>query len=131
MGKRELLIILAFLVAGAGVYQLTVVRRDTDRSFSLATAWDNLRPRSRRERATAVVTRSGVIPAPVGVTELKVAGLTTVFLIGENRTDVGYDIAIEATARDDEAARAMAHSAEVVIDQAGSALAVTIRSSQS
>jgi len=130
MGKRELLIILAFVLVGGGIYQLTVVHRDTDRPFSFATALENLRPGARRDRATATVSRSGRIPAPPGVTEIRVAGLTTVVLVGEDRPDVAYEVAIEANGRDVDAARKIAQSTDVITDQAGSALGLNVRSLQ-
>jgi hypothetical protein len=131
MGKRELFLVLAFVVAGAGVYQLTVPRRPTDKPFSFAAAIDHLRPGSRRDRSTATATRSGRIPVPAGVEEVRIAGLTTLWVVGEERSDIQYELTVQASARDEPVAKSIADSVTLVTESVGTTLAVAARSSES
>jgi hypothetical protein len=126
MGKRELLLVLAFALIGTGVYQLTVVRRQTDRQFSLRTAIESLRP-GRRDRATASVHRTGALPVDAGVTELKLAGFSTVVLTGEDRADVAYDVTFESNGADEAAARGATDQASIVSERLGAVFVVTTR----
>jgi hypothetical protein len=130
MGKRELVIILAFVLVGAVAYQLTAPPpKPGERSFSLSRIFSNIRDHVRSSAASATITRTGTIALREGITELRLTGLRVVPLTitGEPRSDIAYELWVRSDGPDEATAHDWAGRATVVDDDLGLAqsLAVT------
>jgi hypothetical protein len=128
MGKRELFIALAFIAAGVVAYQLTAPPPSPDvEGFSLSRLWNNARRGLRGNAAQATLTKTGSLPVAAGLTELRVEGVTRqVRLIGESRQDIAYELTIESTGSDKEAALGYARQVTVKTDDLGAALTLRV-----
>jgi hypothetical protein len=129
MGKRELLIVAAFVALGVVAWRWTAPPAPADsRPFSvdtLAEIWQNRnRP---RPAGRAVVTTRGSLPLSPNVTELRLSNLSAVVVTGAERADVAWALDAEATGPTDEAARALAETLTLRHDDMGSVLAVSVR----
>jgi hypothetical protein len=130
MGKRELIIVVAFVAAGAIAYQLTAPPpKAGERSFSLSTLLSGLRRQVRSNAATATVTRTGTVALRPGVTELRLTASRSVPLTvtGERRDDIGYDLWVESSGPDQATALDWAGRAQVADDDLGFAQALAVR----
>jgi hypothetical protein len=127
MGKRELLIIGAFLIVGACAYYLTApAPKPGERSFSISEIFGNIKREISAHSATAKVTRTDTIAVPPTITELRVSTgrAVGVTIIGEERTDIGYEMPIESSGPDEATALAWANKVKVTTDDLGTALGV-------
>jgi len=126
MGKRELLIILAFVVLGAAAYQLTAPP-DTNRPrrFSLSNVLSNMRREIRGNPASATVTVTGSAPAK-GLTELRVANAQFMAITGEAREDIAWEMVVESNGPDEATAEALAKRTILKQDDLGSALGLRV-----
>ena len=124
MGKRELLLIAAFLVAGAIVYQVTAPPPAAgERSFSPSQILEHIRRGIRGNRASAEVTTRSKHPIEAGVTELRLALRSgDVTITGEDRTDIDAEFRVHSTGYDDAEAQRLATESALSIDRAGSRL---------
>lgn len=125
MGKRELLIILAFAAIGAVVYQLSAPPTAPGaRGFS----WTNLVGSMRRgvaaNAATAKHERHDTIELSSATLELRVSGIGAVTIVGEARADIGYSMTTEAFGPDAAVAAAAAERAGLRVEDLGSVMAV-------
>ena len=129
MGKRELIIVIAFVVVGAVAYQLTAPDpKPGERSFSLSRIFSNIRNEIREHSAKASVDLAGTIAVESGIKELRVSTPRNVPLtvIGERRKDVGYELPVESTGPDPEAAKAYAERVKLREDPLGPVLSLTL-----
>ena len=125
MGKRELLIITAFLVIGVVAYQVGAApSADGRRRFTLATLLDHFREETTGRRASATVTTDGAVPLPPHVTEARISGVSHVTVRGEGREDIGYSLAVEASGPDETTARQNGSRTTLVRDEIGTVLAL-------
>ncbi len=86
MGKRELLLIVAFVIVGAVVYQVTAPPpAPGERSFSLGRVIESIRREVRGNRASAEKTTTSTHPLDAGVTELRVVARGEITVTGEER----------------------------------------------
>lgn len=124
MGKRELLLIAAFLIAGAIVYQVTAPPpAPGERSFSPGQLIEHIRRGVRGNRASADVTARSTHPVEAGVSELRLApGLTGITITGEDRADIDAEFRVRSNGYDDAEAQRLARESVVNIDRAGSRL---------
>ena len=129
MGKRELLIIIAFAVLAAIGYRLTAPPPEgPSRGFSLDTLAENWRNRNTPGgRGHATVTSAGRIAVPADIAELRLADLASVHVVGEGRDDIEWTLTVEATGPDDEAARRLGEGTSVRHDDLGRVMSVTVR----
>jgi hypothetical protein len=129
MGKRELLIIAAFVALGAVAWQLTAPpAADSRRRFSvdtLAEIWGNRN--TPRPAGHATVTTRGTIPVTTDVTELRLSNLFAVVVEGADRRDVAWTLEAEANGLNDGEARQIAERIVVQHDDMGPVLAVSVR----
>src|SRR5262245_50962791 len=106
MGKRELLIIAAFVVMGIVAYQISAApATDGRRRFSLATLMDRFREETSGRRASATVTTEGTVPLDPAVTEARISSVARVTVRGEARQDIGYTLLVESYGPDEGTAR--------------------------
>jgi hypothetical protein len=130
MGKRELFIVIAFVAAGALAYHLTAPPpKAGERGFSLSSLLSGIRRQVRSNAATATVSRAGTVALRPGVTELRLTASRSVPLTvtGEQRDDIGYDLAVESSGPDQATALDWAGRARVTDDDLGFAQALAVR----
>src|SRR5690242_2847991 len=108
MGKRELLLIAAFVVVGAIVYQFTAPPpAEGERSFQPGQLIEHVRRAIAGNRASAeLVTRSSY-PVHADVSELRFDQLRSASLtvIGEARSDIDAELHVHSNAFDDQEAQ--------------------------
>jgi len=86
MGKREVLIVVAFVAAGAVAMHIAAPPAKSGQGFSFARLFSNARRNVQQERANASVTLTGTFKVGPSVTELRLSGIQqTVQIIGEAR----------------------------------------------
>jgi len=128
MGKREFLIIAAFVVIGVAAYQFTAPPpTENNRGFSLGRFVDSIRREVRGNNAQATITRRDQIEAPATLDELRIIGVTgQVTVTGEDRADIAYELQIGSSGPDTPTALQYAEKTVVKRDQLGPTLAIRI-----
>lgn len=128
MGKRELLLILGFIVLGAVVYQATAPpSAPGERGFSLSRIFDHLRREMRSNSASAGLVNSATHDVAPEITELRIGrrnGPLTV--TGEDRDTVASELSVRSTGSDDAEARKLAGETVVQYERTGSILFVRV-----
>jgi DUF4097 and DUF4098 domain-containing protein YvlB len=129
MGKRELLIIAAFVVTGVVAWQLTAPPpAEGTRGFSLDTLAEFWRNRNGdRGGHRQSVTTSGVVPANDGLSEIRLASMYAVEVTGSDRDDITWTMVAEGMGPTEDAARASAERVTLDTDAMGSVLALSVR----
>jgi hypothetical protein len=128
MGKRELLIVAAFVIIGAVAYHVTApAPRPGERGFSLTALREAWRSRGRGPRARAKVTTNGVAALASTVNEISVSGVSTVIVTAEARQDVAWGLDVESPGPDDATATRLAEAVTLRHDDLGDVMAVTVR----
>lgn len=125
MGRRELLIALGFVAAGVVAYQLTAPASPA-RRFSFGEAVAEFRREVRGNPGRGSVTHTGTIPALRAMTEVRLAAVGTLSLVGEDRADVAYELTVHSSGPDDAAAVAAAEGTTVSHDTFGHVLALRV-----
>jgi hypothetical protein len=121
MGKRELLLIAAFVILGAIVYQFTAPPpAPGERSFSPGRIIESLRREIRGNRASAETTSTSVHPVDSGVSELRVMRSGELTITGENREDIGAHLWVQSNGYDEAEARRFVKESTLKIQPAGS-----------
>ena len=128
MGKRELFIIIAFVVVGAAVYSLTAPpAKPGEQGFSIGKIFSGIKKEISANASSAHVTATGKIPAPATLLELRVSTARSVPLtvIGEERDDIEYEMPVDSTGPDEATAKEWAGKVELKRDDLGSALGLS------
>jgi hypothetical protein len=124
MGKRELLIVAAFLAVGVAVYEWTAPRAPAGGSrFSFGRLVDQVR-RAHGGGGSGSVTRTGTLPVSPALAELRISRITHLVVVGERRGDVAYTLQVDASGSDDASAREAATRAELRSDDLGRVLSI-------
>jgi hypothetical protein len=127
MGKRELLIILGFVVAGVALYQFTAPPPTEGRGFSLGRLIDEIRADIRSDAESAEVTHTGTIAVPEHLHEIRLSSVTgRVVVTGDNRGDIEYDLRASATGPDVATATERANQTVLVEDDLGGTLGLRV-----
>jgi len=131
MGKRELLLIVAFAIVGAIVYQVTAPPpAPGERSFSPGRIIDNIRKEVRGNRSAAESVNTSTHPVESTVTELRLAvpkGLAAeLTVIGEDREDINAEIKVHSNASDDQEAERTAKATVLKVERAGTKLIASL-----
>ena len=126
MGKRELFIILGFVVVGVLAYQLTAPAATSDEGFSFSKIWQAMRREVRGNPARAEYTHTGSFEAPATLTEVRFADVSRLRVIGEARQDVGYELKVESNGPDDQHALEYAKRSVLKTDDMGGALTLRV-----
>ena len=123
MGKRELLLIAAFLIVGAVVYQATAPPAGpNERSFSLSGIIAKVRREMRGNRANAEQTRVTTHQLD-GLTEVRVTGgFAQITITGDARRDIEARFHVTSSGYDEAEARQLATETRLLVDRAGAAL---------
>jgi len=126
MGKRELFIIITFVVAGFGIYRLTAPPASEGRS-PLSGLMDDLRTEIRGNPGRAEVTHTSTIPVSDEVTELRIGRVPRgITVTGEGRTDIAYELYVSSNGPDDAEAARYADAVTVEVSDLGYALELAI-----
>jgi len=129
MGKRELLIALAFVAVGLVAYQLTAPPpKEGERGFSLSRIFSNVRREMRANSTHVVFSHRGTVPLSVSIEEVRLNPGRGVALTvtGEARSDVVYEMPVESTGPDEPTALEYAKRTTLKTDDLGSAVALRI-----
>ncbi len=127
MGKRELLIVVGFLVAGAIAYRVTTPPPEAGaRGFSLSTLVQSWHRRVNANRATASVRTSGVIPAPSSLDELRLTSISTIKVTAGADASMTWHLTIQASGPDQDAARQQARAVTLSQDSLGHVLGLSL-----
>ena len=129
MGKRELLLIVAFVVVGAIVYQLTAPPpAPGERSFAPGNIIDHVRRAMRGNRASAEVVTRSTYAVDSTVSELRFSDLRSASLIvtGEDRANIEAELLVHSNGFDDDEAQRLAKETTLRVDPAGSRLMFSV-----
>ena len=128
MGKRELLLIVGFLIVGAVVYQATAPAPDPNaKGFSFSRFVEAARREIRGNRATSEVTRTQSIALDAETSEIRVIGYVThVEIAGEARADVEATLRVHSRAYDDAEAKKYAEETVLKPDLASTRLTLEV-----
>ena len=128
MGKRELLIAIAFIAVGAVAYQLTAPPATPGQEgFSFSKLWSNARRGIRSNNTQASLTQTGTIALRPNQQELRVTGVSRgTRIMGESRTDIAYELTATSNGPDQAAAAALAGQVALKPDDLGTILALRV-----
>jgi len=129
MGKRELVLISLFVVVGIVVYQFTAPPpAPGSEGMSIGGIIQKLRREVQGNRETAAVESSKALPVPASVrlVRLNLTGNNSVTIAGSDRTDIAVEMKLTGRGYTKEEAKAAAERAELKIEHAGDAIAVTV-----
>jgi Toastrack DUF4097 len=126
MGKRELLIIVAFAAVIAVVYQITAPPAKPGEGFSFSRLFQRARQNMRGNAATAHSSDAGSIPIGPAITQLRVTGVGKTKIFGEDRRDIAYELEVESNGPDEATALQYARQTVLTKDDLGSALALKV-----
>jgi hypothetical protein len=128
MGKRELIIIAAFVVVGTLAYQFTAPPDTSTSSFSLADFFRSARREVRGDLGRGTFVHKATLPVTEGLREVRVIGLNdNIKIVGGDRTTIEYEFSVSSTGSDDAAAAALAKETELTRDEVGDALILRAR----
>jgi hypothetical protein len=129
MGKRELLLIAAFVVVGAIVYQFTAPPpAPGERSFAPGQLLEHVRRAMRGNRSSAEVTTRSTHPVDPSISELRFADMKSanITISGEARSDVEVELHVRSNGFDDAEAERLAKETVLKVDPAGIRLVLTV-----
>ena len=127
MGKRELLIIVGFVVIGVVAYQLTAPPAKEGEGFSISRIWRNTRRSVRGNAPIASHTATGTIAVGASVKQLRLMGLNRgIRITGERRADIAYELTVASSGPDEATALAWAKETRVVEDEVGEDLGLRV-----
>jgi hypothetical protein len=128
MGKRELLLIAAFVIAGAVVYQVTAPEpAPGERSFSAGQLIENVRRHLRGNRASADVTNTSTHPVDATVAELRIGERPPeLTIVGESRQDISAELRVHSNGFDDAEAQRLAKATVLKVQRDGVRIVTSI-----
>jgi hypothetical protein len=126
MGKRELLLILAFAVAGVLVYQFTAPPTPEGRGSGLGGLIQSARREIQGNRARAEHTTTTTAHLDPAVDELRVDSIAGVTLVGEDRTDLALEFTVSSTGYDEPEAQKLARATTLRLDTSGRVVSLSV-----
>ena len=129
MGKRELLLIVAFAIVGAVVYQATAPpAAPNDRGLSISGILAKVRREMRGNRASAEETRVSTLPVDRTLSEIRVVGtFAELTIAGEDRADIESKFHAKSSGFDEAEAKSLVAQTQLKVDRAGAALRLESR----
>jgi hypothetical protein len=129
MGKRELLLILAFATVGAMVYYATAPpSAPGEQGFSIARILENVRREMHGNRSSAELTTTTTIPLKPGVTEVRFETRNAPLKIsGEDRADILCELQVWSSGYDETEAKRHAGETLLKTTEAGVSLVLAIK----
>ena len=107
MGKRELGLILGFIVAGVVIWQVTAPKAEGP-GFSFGQWLSEARREIGGRKASADVTTTPSIPLDASINELRLTLSGDISIVGEDRADVAAELRVTSNGFDDAEARKLA-----------------------
>jgi hypothetical protein len=127
MGRRELLIIVGFVVVGVVIYQITAPPPTEGRGFSLGRLIDEIRADIRSDAESADYTHTGTIDVSERVHDVRISSITgRMTVTGEDRSDIEYELRVSSTGPDVATATEYAKRTALVEDDLGDTLALRV-----
>jgi hypothetical protein len=128
MGKRELLLIVGFVVFGAIVYQITAPPpREGEQGFSLSRMMDTIRREVRGNRASAEVVQTQTYGVAPGSEEIRLRlGTESLTITGEDRGDIGSELRVWSNGFDSAEAERYARETTLKVSDSGSIVSIEI-----
>lgn len=127
MGKRELLIAIAFIVVGVVVYQAAATPAKPGRGFSISQFFTNARRQLQANNASATTVITGTIAAPPSLKAARLTGVTReIRVVGEARTDIAYELTVDSTGPDEATALEYARRTKVNGDDLGDSVGLRV-----
>ena len=130
MGKRELLLVVAFVIVGAIVYQFTAPPpAPGERSFAPGQLLDHIRRAMRGNQASAEVVTKSTHTVDAGVSELRFEDLRSASLTvtGEDRPNIEAELLVHSNGFDEDDAQRLAKQTELRVDHAGTRLTFSVK----
>lgn len=123
MGKRELLLIVLFVAAGAIVYRVAAPPAPPGSGSEGGGVLDKIQRAMHGNRASATVTTTRTEALSASTRELRLdVDATEVVITGEDRRDLAITFAVRSTGYDEDEARRYAAAAKLGIEQGAGAL---------
>jgi hypothetical protein len=123
MGKRELLIIVGFVVVGALAYQCTAPPATGNSGFSFGDIFKEVRREVRGNPGRGTFVHTATIEAPPSLREVRIVSVAgAVEVIGESRTSVAYEFTVSSNGPDDAGAVELAKQTLLERDDLGDAI---------
>jgi hypothetical protein len=128
MGKRELLLVVAFMIVGAVVYHVSAPPpAPGEQSFSIGQLLENVRRHVRGNRASAESTTTSRYAIDTAVTELRVNSRSgELTIIGENRTDIEAELRTQSNGFDEQEAQRLVKETKLQFEGTGSRVVASI-----
>ena len=127
MGKRELLLIVAFVALGVVLYEITATPGPEGRSgFSLGQLIQSAKREIQGNQARAEHQTTTTAALGPDIDELRLEKVPTLTLIGEDRVDVGLELKVVSTGFDEAEAKQLAQATTARIDSSGRVLTLSI-----
>jgi hypothetical protein len=129
MGKRELLLICAFLIVGAAVYYATApAGAPGQQGFSFGTFLDRVRREVHGNRGSAEVVTNTTIPLSASITDVRIGDIRNApfTIVGEDRDDIAAELNTWSNGFDDAEARKYASETLLNTSEAGSSVVIRI-----
>jgi hypothetical protein len=122
MGKRELLIIVGFVVIGTLAYQLTAPAATSSEGFSLSKIWNELKREVHGNPSSATTTKTGTHDVGPALTEVRFSSVSRLRVVGEDRNDLAYELKVESNGPDEKTALEYAKRVLLKTDDLGTTL---------
>lgn len=128
MGKRELVLVLAFVAVGVVVYQATAPPpRPGERGFSIGRLLSEARREIGANNAREMLSRSAVYAVDPSIREVRVTSVHRLAVVGEARPDIAADLNVESTGFDTAEAKALAERSELRVRPSGDMLVIDVQ----
>src|SRR5687768_7980855 len=126
MGKRELLLAVAFVVVGLVVYQFTAPPPDPNaRGFSLGRIIEGMRREVRGRPESAEVTQTFTRPSSDSMREVRIRmDIGAIAITGEDRDDIQAEFHVSSNGYDKAEAEKLAKESTLKFDEAGGVLII-------
>jgi hypothetical protein len=129
MGKRELVIAVAFVVAGVAAFHFAAPpSKTTGSGFSFSKIIDNAKREMKGNESFTAPPRKLTYAIGPDVTEIQVEGVNgAVKVTGEDRSDVSLVVVVSSTGANEAAALAVAAKTDIVEDRLGHSLTLRVK----
>lgn len=125
MGKRELLLIVSFVIAGVVLYEISAPATAPGASFGGII--QNIKRHLQGNRATAEARSTAIQSVGHDVRELRInLGQTELTIVGEDRNDIAADLTVSARGYDDAEAKGAAEGYRLTFDAVPEAIILSV-----